>query len=728
MIKVIYDLVYTVLLCLTTVLVGYDYIGISESSALLYLVTVLSASFCVAFGHLKTKGRLLISGITLTVIVAAAFIGKGDFIKDNIRFIWVFVICVVCYAIQFAASCKTGVRAAVATIVLAVAVVFMITKHSVGRGVFVMTMLFEAASVAELIQAGWKKETVIGKKEHVVFIMPFLIVLIIPLCLVKIPDKPYDWRFVRVAYDNIKSGYEVIVQTLFPENGWDGGDNMGFSERAALGGIIKDDPYKVLFVSSDSPNDYRVYLAGKSFDSFDGHRWIKKDDSKTDQRSLDVIETAAAILGHNSDNKKDYMHIVRLHVKYEGIRTSCAFIPAKSSPDTSVDMIQTGGDMRLVKGRKGDYIVDYYRINRDGSDFDDILKNEKELTAKDWELGLQETGDVLKKKLSYNDYKQYREDIYKYYAGDPKLSEKAERFMDDLLDGSDSDLETAKRIEAMLSGYKYTRTPGNIPESVKTGSDFIDYFIFDKREGFCTHFASAFVMLARSRGIPARYVQGYSVLSGSTGFEVDSDRIHAWPEAYFDGVGWIGFEPTPGYRQAAGWEVSDKEGSAGVSHNPYEDYAEKYQNNGSGENDTDEATMKSRVAVNMTLVKRVFLFIALFVLLFGIVDGIIRKLLYQRMDDRQKVLYLCKRNMKTLKRLGLRLKTGETLSEYSERINGKAPAEFTEFIDTYEQALYAPKRQYNADLAVLEKNISEKIKKGVKFIRVGSDILFEKHR
>lgn len=71
------------------------------------------------------------------------------------------------------------------------------------------------------------------------------------------------------------------------------------------------------------------------------------------------------------------------------------------------------------------------------------------------------------------------------------------------------------------------------------------------RKGYCVHFASAFALMARTLGIPTRIVIGY--LPGATTsdrvgektvYAVTSDLLHAWPEVYFEGIGWVGFEPT----------------------------------------------------------------------------------------------------------------------------------------------------------------------------------------
>lgn len=77
------------------------------------------------------------------------------------------------------------------------------------------------------------------------------------------------------------------------------------------------------------------------------------------------------------------------------------------------------------------------------------------------------------------------------------------------------------------------------------------------RAGYCIHYSSAMALMAREAGIPSRIVVGYSP-GRATGnsvnrngvemkeYAVSSRNAHAWPELYFEGLGWIPFEPTPG--------------------------------------------------------------------------------------------------------------------------------------------------------------------------------------
>lgn len=129
--------------------------------------------------------------------------------------------------------------------------------------------------------------------------------------------------------------------------------------------------------------------------------------------------------------------------------------------------------------------------------------------------------------------------------------------------------ELACRIREYLSdNCRYTTKPGRVPE----GKDFVDYFLNETHQGYCTYFATSAVMMMRSAGVPARYVEGYTFWGGSTPLaddvlytkyeagkvggrsetktcvvkNVPDSAAHAWIEYYVDGVGWVDFEVTPG--------------------------------------------------------------------------------------------------------------------------------------------------------------------------------------
>ncbi|MFF2390492.1 DUF3488 and DUF4129 domain-containing transglutaminase family protein [Agromyces sp. NPDC058104] len=113
--------------------------------------------------------------------------------------------------------------------------------------------------------------------------------------------------------------------------------------------------------------------------------------------------------------------------------------------------------------------------------------------------------------------------------------------------------DAAVAIQAFLrsSAFEYS-TEAPVEAGYDGGGlDVIARFL-EERTGYCVHFASTMAVLAREVGIPSRisvgYTQGTSTqerVGGVQRVEVDSHDLHAWPELYFEGVGWVPFEPTP---------------------------------------------------------------------------------------------------------------------------------------------------------------------------------------
>ena len=109
--------------------------------------------------------------------------------------------------------------------------------------------------------------------------------------------------------------------------------------------------------------------------------------------------------------------------------------------------------------------------------------------------------------------------------------------------------DKAKLLEQYLSNtFAYTTEPDL---SLGQSHDFVDRFLFEIREGYCDYFSTAMVVMARSIGIPARWVKGFAPGESNSDGEyiVRNSDAHSWVEAYFPGYGWIPFEPTAGFEQ-----------------------------------------------------------------------------------------------------------------------------------------------------------------------------------
>lgn len=116
--------------------------------------------------------------------------------------------------------------------------------------------------------------------------------------------------------------------------------------------------------------------------------------------------------------------------------------------------------------------------------------------------------------------------------------------------GAITPYDKALRLQAWL------RNPANFRYSTDdppegTGSSDIETFLRD-RTGYCEQFAATMAVMARQLGIPARVNVGFSAgqqvageQAGENTISVSTHDAHAWPELYFEGVGWVRFEPTP---------------------------------------------------------------------------------------------------------------------------------------------------------------------------------------
>jgi transglutaminase-like putative cysteine protease len=105
-------------------------------------------------------------------------------------------------------------------------------------------------------------------------------------------------------------------------------------------------------------------------------------------------------------------------------------------------------------------------------------------------------------------------------------------------------LAAALLAHVRTGDFIYTLSPGRYGE---TSPHVIDEFWLDRRLGFCEHFASAFVVLMRGMGVPARIVTGFQGWDADTqdGYHVVRNaNAHAWAEFWVEGRGWLRSDPT----------------------------------------------------------------------------------------------------------------------------------------------------------------------------------------
>ncbi|MDR1541767.1 MAG: transglutaminase-like domain-containing protein [Clostridiales bacterium] len=155
----------------------------------------------------------------------------------------------------------------------------------------------------------------------------------------------------------------------------------------------------------------------------------------------------------------------------------------------------------------------------------------------------------------------YAEYVYENFTEVPEtLPQRVVDLAREITAGALNNYDRAKAVEDYLVQFPYTLTPGPAPRD----QDFVDYFLFDGKEGYCTYYASAMAVMCRTLGIPSRYMEGYILPTKATRpgvYTVTNLQAHAWAEVYLEGFGWTPFEATAPYS----YSFNEKEAPASDS-------------------------------------------------------------------------------------------------------------------------------------------------------------------
>ncbi len=267
-------------------------------------------------------------------------------------------------------------------------------------------------------------------------------------------------------------------------------------ESDRLGGKIIDRNYDVLMlVDSDEGGQY---LRGSVKDYYTGEKW-KSTNTKYKNK----------IVWNEDDGNKNAMRVY-----YENIQTATLFTPL---------------------------YIESINLNKNK-----VFMNDDEVFYYD--------RDSFERRMDYFDLEYYNEPIStskisklnKYLQLPKDISERLEELAFSLTEDYFSDEEKIQSIKIFLiENYSYTLHVDYVPGN----TEFVDYFLFEGKEGYCTYFATAMAIMARINKIPSRYVEGYitSIEKNNQGFyEATADRAHAWVEVYYNGY-WHTVESTPYY-------------------------------------------------------------------------------------------------------------------------------------------------------------------------------------
>ncbi len=418
------------------------------------------------------------------------------------------------------------------------------------------------------------------------------IIYSIPICLIVfgltywIPksDEPVELKFEQRRFNNQFFSFENLSRPRdFSIS------SSGFSSNSAyLGGEVRLDNTHVLNVYSTA----KTYLTGAIRDIYTGYSWesskegyvfladnegvaLDLEGKKPENYIMEIIEPLAAIPFIDSDFNIDELYRGNImNIEHVNILTNTLFRPSKfhslnfpqnQSTDTFFDYYSSiRSDNALPRGFR--YNINYLLFNNFSDELENILKRSKLgiyseiFNSSSYDIFYKNSINLTNELTINIDYEtinrlqNYSDNIYEKYLQLPEsLPSRVEDLAISLTTQIDNNYEKVKAIEYYLSNnFNYTLTPTSTPEE----NDFVDYFLFEGKEGYCVYYATAMTVMVRTLGIPARYVEGYKMPSESyitpDGFPtniylVTNENAHAWVEVYLEGFGWIPFEPTAAF-------------------------------------------------------------------------------------------------------------------------------------------------------------------------------------
>ena len=662
----------------------------------------------------------------------------------------VFLLTTVCYPIQRLLGKNIFLKMISADIVGG----WLLYIQKVPKMGVIFFVLYTGLIMAEWVRSHWKKMKNEKVQGYMIGILPFLILYTVLLCFMPMQEKPYEWQWARNLYRRAENRIAMYTDNLWNiGNEYFSGSTSGFSEEGGWFSDLVNNNEQLMVLGIVGQRDVPVYLSGKMFDSFTGRGWENRREegnmdrgSRSDNRSngsigirksertLDVAETIYALKGYAETADASYYQNIRMNVSYLRFHTGYLMAPSKTwklENENRINYHVDGGNIIFDKnaGYGTEYAIQFYRFNMEQEELYRFLEWVQGEDTEAWNnIAQQYTGS----EISMEELDAYRETVKEQYLPTTVVSAKTEEWLAYFTAEADSDLEKLKCIENALSGMHYNTSPGRLPDTVTDETSFLDYFLLEKGEGYCIHFATAFVLLARAEGFPARYVQGFCVPSVSGDHTpVYANMAHAWPEVYIEGKGWIPFEPTPGFainRYPAHEENAD--GDIGNVNTGETESLIRNDAPASWYQESEEIAPEEDIPQEQQGNRLLYYLIRVFwILLIGSALAFGIDWLSERYRDtkrsigekyRMAALY----NFRILAMLGYQRETSETYHELSERIRkGNAVADGDEdsieadrksenevscdFIETYEEYLYG---MLEINEQILNEVLSQRVK------------------
>lgn len=606
-------------------------------------------------------------------------------------------------------------------LLLAYLVGCVILEEKVSHTGTALTFIYLILIFVEWRQSRWEKKRKQSLKNQMMWLLPFFAVYGFLLLVLPFQDEPYDWQWAKQAYGSLRESFFTVTQAL-PFGDREDFDTgyTGFSDSASMPGILADRDQAIMTLQTKNGLIPNIYLTGQIYDTFDGGQWTQNGDVPPYGRLLDAFLTTNMCKAYHDSYITDYIRSASLSVRYLKFHTGYLFAPLKTQ---EVRLQGHRMDLGAMKDHWGfedqksygtEYELDFFQMNTGQEEFYRFLEQARKPSFEEWEQILHEYERITRKSLTLQEVADYEAAVAEVYGQVPLLPDPVQTWLLEVTKDCENDVQKLRAIENALAGYAYTTSPGALPASVSDTGSFLEYFLLQSREGYCVHYATAFVLLARAEGIPARYVQGYLVpMKGKMEITVTSDMAHAWPEVYLEGAGWIPFEPTPGYGQIghAFWKMkqettelsdSQKQTASPADASPAPEGSEIYE--ASGTEDSMADAENEEVSTLLRILRMAGLLFPLILLLVVLVWFLDRKAAgwkYRRMTHEEKFLAEMRNMKKLLSVLDCQRSETETIQGFTQRATAQLQGTASlHALSVYEELLYGDRRIDEQDLAM----------------------------
>lgn len=340
--------------------------------------------------------------------------------------------------------------------------------------------------------------------------------------------KPESPPTVQRTPQEIAQSAEQLFSNMSPVK------QLTFTEEGErMGGPNTLSPETVMYVASSEP----LYLSASIRDTYTGTAWNRSDKSRDEiPQGGDGDFAITQYTGNLIDTQQYYMRYYDWRYKTAGItladtRTKAVFAPPYSTiltPNSASERIYQDIygciETHDVQMANQSYSQSYISWNYSSGYFSNVLRDRPQLdTAVDGNMD-------------------------RYLTLPSSLPHRVVALAEEITAGYSNNYDKISALTDYLHQFPYTLEPDSLP----AGEDFVDYFLFTGKEGYCVYYASALAVMGRTLDIPTRYVEGFVTsedMDEQGRYIVTGKQAHAWTEVYFPAFGWVKFEPTSSYSE-----------------------------------------------------------------------------------------------------------------------------------------------------------------------------------